>query len=263
MVDSIDYYSSGLAVTAYDLFTGQGLLAGDVDFYLDCAKQFGSPVLELGAGTGRVLLPFARAGYEIVGLDSSPAMLQVAEEKLADNPEIAAQAQLVEGNMIDFDLGRQFAMVMITARSFQHLVTPVEQRAALRCTHQHLAPGGHLILDLFDPYFELLFADGEEPAAPRVIDDPRSGHQIRRAVLSRKNNPMQQTVREVLQFEAIDGGGNLIAKEETFWTLRWSVRQEIAYLLELCGFEVLKQYSDFSRSPPAYAREQLWIARAI
>ena len=82
-------------------------------------------------------------------------------------------------------------------------------------------------------------------------------------IQARQTDPLRQTVEETLRFEAFDAAGNLVAQEETSWSLRWSTRQEIAYLLELCGFEPIEQFSDFKGSPPADGREQLWVARAI
>ncbi|AGA07310.1 SAM-dependent methyltransferase [Sinorhizobium meliloti] len=60
---------AGLGVELYDLFTGGGLLTGDVEFYLDSARRFGGPILELWTGTGRVLIRLADAGHEVVGMD--------------------------------------------------------------------------------------------------------------------------------------------------------------------------------------------------
>ncbi|NTG50465.1 class I SAM-dependent methyltransferase [Agrobacterium rhizogenes] len=263
MTNATDYYKGGLAVAAYDLFTGGGLLAGDIEFYLDCAHRFGGPILEIGTGTGRILLPLANAGYDVIGLDISNSMLAMAAAKLTDHPDLSARVQFVNDDMTNFDLKQKFPLIINTARSFQHLLTPDDQRKALLCIHQHLMPGGYLVLDLFDPYFELLFANDLAAPAPREMHDPLSNHQIRRTMLARYTDPMHQTVQEVLRFEAFDKAGGLVACEETSWTLRWSMRQEIAYLLELCGFEVVEQFSDFSGAPPAYGREQLWIARSI
>jgi SAM-dependent methyltransferase len=263
MTDPNAYYARGLGVKMYDLFVGGGLLAGDVEFYLDCAKRFGDPILEVGAGTGRILIPLAEAGYEIVGLDLSPTMLEIAAAKLGEQPKAGERARLVEADMTNFDLGQRFALVLVPARSFQHVATPAGQRATLRCVRRHLLPGGHLILDLLDPNFELLFAaDGTNPPA-REAHDPRSGHLIRRTVVARHTDPFQQTVQETLRFEEFDPAGNVVAREETSWSLRWSMRQEIAYLLELCDFEAVDLFSDFKRSPPDYGCEQLWIARAV
>jgi len=79
----------------------------DVAFFVELAREAGGPVLEVGCGTGRVLIPTARAGFEIVGLDLSPSMLAVCRESLAQEPaEVQARVELVEGDMRDFDLGR-------------------------------------------------------------------------------------------------------------------------------------------------------------
>jgi hypothetical protein len=67
---------------------------------------------------------------------------------------------------------------------------------------------------------------------------------------------------ETLRIEELDGEGNVIDSEESSWSLRWTMRQEMAYLLELCEFEPIEEFSDFQGSPPDYGREQLWIARA-
>ena len=81
-------------------------------------------------------------------------------------------------------------------------------------------------------------------------------------MVARHSDPLRQTVRETLRLEAFDAAGELLAREDTEWWLRWSLRTEIAYLLELCGFEPVSQFSDFFGSPPDYGKEQLWIARA-
>jgi ubiquinone/menaquinone biosynthesis C-methylase UbiE len=253
------YYGCGLAVATYDALHGDaGPIAGDVAFYLDCARRFGDPVLELAAGTGRVLIPLAKAGYEVVGLDAAPAMLEVARAKLGSEPELAARARLVEGDMRDFSLDRRVRLVLIPARAFQHVVEPEDQRRTLQCVRRHLEPGGHLVVDLFDPNFELLSLPAERMPV-RERQHPVSEKLIRRTVVERHNDPYRQVVHETLRLEEVGEDGRVVTSEETSWALRWSVRQEMAYLFELCGFDVVAQFSDFSGSPPAYGREQLWI----
>jgi len=262
MSDPTAYYGCGLAVATYDALVGDGgPVAGDVAFYLDCARRFGGPVLELATGTGRVLIPLAKAGYEVVGLDAAPAMLGVARAKLGGEPHLAAHVALVEGDMRDFSLGRRFPLALIPARAFQHVVEPEDQRRALQCVRRHLELGGLLVVDLFDPNFELLALPAERmPVQERR--HPVSGNLIRRTVVKRHNDPCRQVVRETLRLEEIDGDGRMVATEDASWALRWSLRQEMAYLFELCGFDVVAQFSDFIGSPPAYGREQLWIVSA-
>ncbi len=262
MSDPNAYYAGGLAVASYDAFVGDGgPIAGDVAFFLDCAHRFGGPILELAAGTGRVLIPLAKSGYEVAGLDLSGAMLEVAREKAQRDPQTASRIQLVEGDMRDFSLMRQFSLALIPARAFQHVIEPEDQRRTLRCVHTHLKPGGHLVVDLFDPNFELLATPAEEMPV-RSARHPVSGNLIRKAVVARHNDPYRQVVRETLRLEEVDGSGQAVATEETSWALRWSPRQEMAYLFELCGFDIVEQFSDFNRSPPAYGREQVWVVSA-
>ena len=124
----------------------------DVGFFVELARQSGGPVLEIGCGTGRVLLPVASAGLEITGLDSSASMLDVCREKLAQQPrEVQARVELLQADMRQFDLGREFPLVTLPFRPFQHLITVEDQLACLRAVRRHLAPGGRLAMDLFNP----------------------------------------------------------------------------------------------------------------
>lgn len=262
MPDPNAYYGSKLGVGMYDLFTGQGLLEGDVDFYLRRARIHGSPILELGAGSGRLLLPLADAGFEVVGVDLSRPMLERAAAKLAERPDLRGRVTLIESSMADFHVEKDFALAIIAARSFQHVTDPLEQRATLERVRRHMLPGGVLILDLFDPNFELLFAAPRHAPPPRKAIDPQTGNTVHRTVVARQCDPFAQTITETLLFVETDAAGATVAEEETSWTLRWSQRQETAWLLELCGFAPVELFSDFEGSPPACGREQLWIARA-
>lgn len=140
-----DHYSTGVP--------------GDVEFYVAEAVRAGSPVLELGCGTGRILIPVAQAGVEVVGLDRAPAMLAVARDKITNLPPgVRKRIQLVEGDMRDFALGRKFTLVMIPYRAFLHLLSVGDELRALHCIRDHLADGGRLVLNVFDPSLEMIAA---------------------------------------------------------------------------------------------------------
>jgi hypothetical protein len=79
--------------------------------------------------------------------------------------------------------------------------------------------------------------------------------------LERHNDPFRQLVSETLVVEEIDEAGKVTARHQTSWTLRWILRQEMAYLLELCGYDVVAQFSDFNGAPPGQGGEQIWVAR--
>jgi SAM-dependent methyltransferase len=264
MNDAIAYYSDDLAVRTYDLLNGGGALAGDIEFYIDLARRFGTSVLELGVGTGRIAIPLASAGCTVTGLDASKAMLDVAAAKITNLPgATAARIRLMLGDMREFDLGEKFQLVLIPARAFQHVLEPAMQRNTLVAVRRHLARGGHLVIDLFDPRLDYCLPDAVLSEPHSEILDPSSGHIIRRTTLARANDPLRQTFSERFLLEVVDRSNQVVTKEETSWSLRWTYRHEMAYLLELCGFEPIEQFSDFGGAPPAYGREQLWIARTM
>jgi SAM-dependent methyltransferase len=148
-----DVYDELIARTYDSVYAAVRDPSGDVAFYLQLACETGGPVLELGCGTGRTLIPIARAGIGCVGLDASPAMLGVFREKM---PEI----ELVEGDMRSFDLGRRFRMITIPFRGLSHLLDVEAQVGCLACVKRHLMPGGVFAFDVFDPKLEML-AKGE------------------------------------------------------------------------------------------------------
>ena len=264
MTDPNEFYRGGIAVRTYDLFITTAATAGDAQFYCECARRFGSDVLELGVGTARVAIALAEAGYTVTGLDLSPAMLELARQKVVGlAPSIAQRLTFVQGDMSAFDLGRTFPLILVPFRAFQHLLEPAAQRRALTCMRRHLAPGGHLVVDLFDPRLEFCLPETPPLEGPREVRDPATGQRIRRTIVARDNDPLRQLISERLRLEVLDDAGRVVATEETSWALRWTLRQEMTWLLELCGFAVVEQWSDFHGAAPAYGKEQVWVARAV
>src|SRR4029077_1295356 len=96
----------------------------DVDFYVAEAKAAKGGVLEVGCGTGRILLPIARAGSPIVGIDSSRQMLARCRAKLAtESAAVRKRARVEDHEMRDFDLGTRFSLIVAPFRVLQHLTT--------------------------------------------------------------------------------------------------------------------------------------------
>jgi len=122
----------------------------DVAFYRDATRDFGDPVLELGCGTGRVSMALAQAGKRVTGLDLSERMLERAVKKRAALfTEERERVHLVQADMAQFDLGEKFRLIIIPFRPLQHLLEVRLQMDCLDCVRKHLAPGGRLILDVF------------------------------------------------------------------------------------------------------------------
>lgn len=261
------YSRHGLHVEIYDTQTNQKWAhsTSDVVFYLEEAKTTGGPVLELGCGTGRILVPLLETGLEIHGLDSSTAMLDVAKQKRAKLPvEIAQRLHLHHGDMSQFDLDHKFALIYIAFRSFQILVTPEAQLACLACIRRHLAPNGKVIINLFDPLYSLMVPGRQESTvAPRQHVHPVSGNRVVVETLERVNDPLTQTFTERWRFTESDAADVIVRQEEEQLHLRWTFRAEMRHLIARSEFVVEAEYSDFHRSPPAYAKEQIWILKTV
>jgi len=133
----------------YDLFyTRSG--ASDLAFYSGLARQTQGPVLELGCGTGRLAVPLAVEGFDVIGLDISPQMLNQARRKLAEmSPEVQARCRLREGDMRDFSLEQQFGLIIIAYSTLLELDSSVDRVSALQCCRKHLKPEGAVAIDNF------------------------------------------------------------------------------------------------------------------
>jgi ubiquinone/menaquinone biosynthesis C-methylase UbiE len=258
------YEYHGLDAFYYDSLSPG--LAGDVEFYTGLAIKAGGPVLELGCGTGRITLPIAEAGVEIVGVDLSHDMLAIAHRKLAAaHADVRARVQLVQGDMRDMDLGQQFPLVMIPYRAFLHLLTPEDEHAALRTIYRHLVPGGRLALNIFDPRLDLIVAHtGPLGSAIKqfgeVLVHPESGNPIM-VYDTRVFDLERQLLQEYRILEEIDGEGRVVDKHYAPLTLRYIYRYEMQYLLERCGFEIEALWGDWQRGPFRYGGEQIWLVR--
>lgn len=236
------------AVEFYDHFT-QYAERPDIGFYVEESRRAGGPVLEIGCGTGRVLIPTARSGAIIAGLDASAAMLQRCREKLADEAaEVRARVALHEADMRAFDLGRTFALVTIPFRAFQHLLTIEDQLACLRCIHRHLVPGGRLIMDLFNPSLDLLAnrpvnveqKEGEPFALP-------DGRRVQRSFRIGAQDRFSQVNDVDLIFDVV--GGAPPSRSVQAFRMRYLFRFEAEHLLARGGFVVEHLYADFDRAP--------------
>ncbi|TKJ44328.1 SAM-dependent methyltransferase [candidate division TA06 bacterium B3_TA06] len=238
----------------YDVETGD---VGDVDFYLDLAREQGSPVLELASGTGRVSTELARAGFEVVGLEISEGMLEIARKKAHELSEDAQKLLTwVQGDMREFDLGRTFPLVIIPFRSFQHLEPRADQEACLACVAKHLEVGGRFVLSLFAPSYERL--------VNKRMFYSLGTKETDNGFLTRIERVTRDHVNQMINVERIydwtDKDGNLRRKVWRF-PVRYLWRFEAELLLEKAGLEVEVLYGDYERSEFRHDGEMLFIAR--
>jgi SAM-dependent methyltransferase len=249
-----------------DYYDASPIVAGrrDVDFYVNAAKEFGHPVLELGCGSGRVTIAVAQGGFTITGVDLSPKMLAKAEEKTARLSDAGrSRVNLVQGNMTNFCLGALFRLVIIPFRPFQHLLDVQQQLDCLHRVRRHLETGGHLILDFFqtdarrmhDPEFLQ-----ERQAAEYQMSDGRKVRLSERVTAFHRAEQLND-VEMIYRVTHLDGREERLIMAFPF---RYFFRYEVEHLLARCGFSVEATYGDFDRSPlQDRSPEMIFVAVAV
>lgn len=240
---------------------------GDIDFFTGFALESGGPVLELGCGTGRILIPTARAGVRITGLDSSGEMLRICREKLDnESQEIRDRVNLVHADMRDFNLGKEFSLVTITYGPFNNLITPEEQINCLNCIHSHLGNNGALVFDVFYPLMSQLIVgeEGKEiftEKTPFIMPDGRS---VTWGIRFKSIDYNLQIIHEEMFYNIRDPDGQ---EEKLVYSdpLRYFFRFEVEHLLVRTGFRTEAVYADFNQEPfgTRYPSEMIFLARKV
>ncbi len=131
----------------------------DIEFIANTADEYGSPVLELGAGTGRLALPILENGHTYTGIECNPAFVKSARQKLET---FDSKASVLEGDMRSFDLNQQFQFIFIGFNSIFHLLTNDEVLSFLSCVRWHLADYGTFLIDTFVPDPLFLYRDKQK-----------------------------------------------------------------------------------------------------
>jgi SAM-dependent methyltransferase len=221
----------------------------DVEFYVELCRKASSGVLELGCGTGRVLIPAAQAGCEVTGLDQSELMLRRCRAKAEQlPPEIRKRVTLIHGDMTKFDLGRTFDLVIVPFRPVQHLISVDEQLRFLHCVRAHLETGGRFVFDVFhpDPKYLVGPVDSEEvqdtPETP--LPDGRSMRRTARFLARRRH---EQCSDIEISYYLRDPSGETRRLVQRC-PLRYFFRFELEHLLARAGFEITVLYGDFDKS---------------
>lgn len=226
-----------------------GLLEGaDIAFYRRMAEQSGGPALEMGCGTGRVLLPVARAGIAAFGIDASEAMLDRFQALLAAEPaEVRGRVSIIRGDMRSTDLGRRFPLVFSAGNVPHSFLERRDQRAWLANARRHLAPGGSLCFDVFQPDFRRLMAEPEWVIDAERIH-PETGIRVKR--FSRCHHEVEmQRFRVEMRWVTEDAAGRTVSEESGSVMQRWFTRGELEALLELEGLAVADYWGGFAGEP--------------
>lgn len=224
----------------------QAAFAEDIPFMLALAEQTGSPILELGCGSGRLLLPLARAGYVVTGVDSSPAMLALAEARLAqEEAAVRERVSLLPGDMTGDYLPAEagtMALAIVGINTFMHL-DEGQSLAALRQVARLLQPDGRLFIDVANP-FDLANA-GTEPAWEQEQEwiDTATGHVVRQ-LATYESVEGAQAVDVSWAFEEV-AGDEAIERTESRMRYHYIYPHQFDLLLARCGLQLAALYGGY------------------
>jgi SAM-dependent methyltransferase len=243
------YYDSAYAAK-------QDLL--DLPFYLELAEQTVGPILEVACGTGRVLLPIARKGIEIHGVDNSRPMLEILKNSLTrESHEVQERVTLHEGDMRDFRLGAKFPLVIIPFRPMQHMHTVEDQVNALAAAALHLSDTGILAFDVFYPKFDAITTKvGEEVLEFEWTSSPDSAEVVRRYFRKESVDKINQVFNFTFIYRTFRDG-ELILEETEAFKLSYFTYPHLRALFPLAGLEPVAEYGSFAKAPLDNSAEQM------
>ena len=236
-----EYY--GMLAEFWDLFRGDTSNWDDRFFYLDVVKKYGQPVLDVGCGTGRILLDFMQQDIDIDGVDNSPdmlALLRQKAEKLSLQPTVYAQ------EMTELSLPRQYQTILVPSSSFQLLLEATLPPIAMSRFYEHLLPGGVLAMP-----FMTLWKPGDplESEYVREVVRPEDGATIRRWQYSRFH-PETELEDTIDRYEIIRDGKVITSEEHQQSPGTRSYTQEQAVTLyQQAGFKDIQVFSEFTFEP--------------
>lgn len=240
----------GLIAEAWDVLRGDTSNWEDRSFFLEAVRKYGQPVLDVGCGTGRLLLDYLEQGVDIDGVDNSPEMLAICRKKAA---ALALSPRLHEQYLETLDLPRKYQTILIPSSSLQLITDPDMAVQALRRALDHLLPGGILLASIM-----ALWKEGDslestwETSAVRELD----GITFRRVSWSRYDPDTRiEATRDVYQKIA---AAEVIAEEthERPQATRSYTQAEARELFERAAFKNIRLFSGFTFEP---IRPEDWL----
>jgi SAM-dependent methyltransferase len=213
----------------------------DVGFYVEeaVARADAGPVVELAVGTGRIAVPTAAEGIRVIGVDSSPGMLEVCRQRA----ELAGVSELVDlrlGDLEEPPVEERVGLVTCPFRSFLHLLDDAARLRALGAARELLVPGGRLVFDVF------------APGAADIADT--HGRWLEREPGIFERADWDSRARTLTLSVRGESGA-------TTFTLAWLSPDEWRDLLNQAGYEVLGCYGWFDRRPYSGGEDTVWVAR--
>ena len=249
----------------YDFITPETFL-GDLPWYRRKAQQSGGPILELGAGTGRIAIALARDGAQVHALDVHAGMLAALRRKLAgEAADVQSRVTTIEADMRTFRLDTTFALVIAPFRALLHNLTDEEHLQTFDRVREHLKPGGRFAFNVFHPSLEFMSQHAGPLAGvwrwagtfPR-----QDGGWIVRSDANRYDT-VARRVHSLLRFEDFAADGLLKRTFLMRLELSYLYASDIRRLLEQAGFRSVVIAGGFDDRPLRGDTDELVVEATI
>jgi ubiquinone/menaquinone biosynthesis C-methylase UbiE len=239
-MDLSEYEYKGLMAEAWDVFRGDTSNWADRHFYLAAIQKYGQPVLDVGCGTGRLLLDYLQQGIDIDGVDNSPAMLAICQRK-AEN--LGLKPALYEQYVERLEISRKYQTILVPSSSLQLIIELKAVQQAMKRLYVHLLPGGVMIASMMT-----LWKDGEplESQGERTAVREEDGVKFRQVARSRFD-PMSECEHTEDLYQKIIGE-KVVAEEvhQRSPATRSYTQSQIKEVFEQAGFQNLQLFSEFT-----------------
>ncbi len=240
-----DYEYHGLMAETWDLFRGDTSNWEDRHFYLEIIRSSGEPVLDVGCGTGRLLLDYLSLGIDIDGVDISPDMIALCRQKAAT---LGLSPNIIESSMQAMRLPRKYRTILVPSSSFQLVLDASSARSAMQNFYDHLLVGGSLVIPFMREWKK---GDALEWAWHQTGEKvrPSDGATVRRWSYSRCD-PDTGHMHTEDRYEVVRDGEVVASEHHVRSPATREYEQEQAFeLYERAGFTDICVYKGFTRQP--------------
>jgi SAM-dependent methyltransferase len=212
----------------------------DLPFWQQLATDQGGPILELGCGSGRVLIPLAAQGYTIVGLDHDPAMLTYLRRRLPESDRLL----IVQSDLRSFAFRFQFPLIILPCNTLTTLAAP-DRQALFQCVHTHLAPWGWFVASFPNPAVLAGLPPVGEPVVEEVFPHPE-GSGVVKVSSAWERIVGQVKINWRYDWKRADGSVERAAMDQVHHIIQIST---LATELEESGLRMEKLFGDYDGSP--------------
>jgi SAM-dependent methyltransferase len=222
-------------------------MTDDLSFYSELAAEYGGPILDVGCGTGRVMLHLAQEGHICVGVDTSPQMLERGRRKLHALGDLSATVTFIEGDIATHQAPQTYRMILLTYHAFMHFQEQSEQLRILKQLANNLADGGVLVFDLPNAGEAFSTQDDHAMSLERTFVEPETGHLVVQQSVSTLDRATQKLYVTWIYDEVAEDG--TVRRTVAPLVLRYVFLSELRLLLAASGLECIEAHGDYSGSP--------------